>query len=211
MNDVVDDLLHTHGKRWVAAQSEPPSLEIALRKATATRDHRARTAVAMIVVAVVAVASIPLVRSLVVNPTHRLGTSQAPSSAVSSVAPPPASGALPTPRVLRVLTERAHAAAIANQDPQATAEAVRTTYIDAERIVLDGDTSSNPPGDTQVWVIQLHGDFTCAPCKGPVGADPTGAAVALVINARTYAGYGFAMTKRPHDLTSIGTPIQLPM
>jgi hypothetical protein len=216
MNDPMDDLLRAQGRRWAAEQSAaPPSLEEAVRTTTAPRDHRARTAVALTVVAVAAVSSvaaIPLVRSLGSDSSDHGGVATAPTSTASSLRSPSVTEPLPRVRVLRQLTKRARSAATANQDRHATAEAVRTTYADAERFVLDGDTSSNPPGDTQVWVIQLHGAFTCVSCSTPArGHTPTGTAVALVINARTYVGYDFTITKTPHDLTKLGAPIQLPM
>ncbi|HZC71697.1 MAG TPA: hypothetical protein VE442_13465 [Jatrophihabitans sp.] len=131
---------------------------------------------------------------------------QLPSTtSTSALTPPPDS-------VLHALTTRARSAATANQDPSATGEAVRTTYGDAERVVLGGDTSSNPPADTDVWVIQLHGSFTCADCSGPPGVRaPTGNAIVLIIDAGTFEGYDFSITKQPQDLASLGTVVQLPM
>jgi hypothetical protein len=214
MNDLMDDLLHAQGRRWAAEQSSPLSLEEAVRTATAPRDHRARSAVVLTVVAVAAVSSVaavPLIHSLGVDSADHGGAATTPTSSVS-LTTPPVTEPIPSVPVLRQLTKRARSVATSNQDRNATAEAVRTTYADAERFVLDGDTSSNPPGDTQVWVIQLHGDFTCTSCSTPTrGHTPTGTAVALIVNARTYAGYDFTISKKPHDLTRIGTPIKLPM
>jgi hypothetical protein len=214
MTDLMDDLLRAQGKRWASEQSAAPPLEDAIRAATVPREYRTRTAVALTVVAVVAVfsaAAIPIVRSLGSDPVvHGVATN--PTSTGSSPTPSPPTEPPPSVRVLRTLTKFARSAATANHDRHATAEAVRTTYADAERFVLDGDTSSNPPGDTRVWVIQLHGAFRCTSCSTPArGHTPTGKAVALVIDARSYTGYDFALTRAPHDLTRLGAPIRLPM
>jgi hypothetical protein len=214
MNDALDEMLHEHGRHWVAAQPAPPPLDDAMRRATVRRDLRIRTAVAASVVAVAAIAAIPAIRSLTGDKTDHAGGSPAVTLPVSSSAAASTSMApLPVDPVLRKLTERARSAAIANQDPTATGEAVRTTYNKAERVVLDGDTSSNPPGDTEVWVIQLHGRFTCAGCSVPAStvAAPSGSAIALVINARTFEGYDFTITKEPHNLTELGGAIPLPV
>ena len=128
---------------------------------------------------------------------------------------PPSPTATRTPparnAVLHELVARARSTATANQDPNATGEAVRTTYRDAQRVVLDGDTSTSPPPATPVWVIQLRGSFTCLECRHPPGPAPTGTAVVLIVNADTFEGYDYAVTKQPHDLASLGTVIELPL
>ncbi|MDQ1724230.1 MAG: hypothetical protein QOG52_1258, partial [Frankiaceae bacterium] len=203
--NALDEILREHGRQWTAAQPASPPLEDAIRRATVRRELRTRTAIAVSVVAVAAIAVVPAVRSLTGNMPNQVGTSpvatQPPVS--SSAAPSTSTAPLPVDPVLRKLTERARSAAIANQDPNATGEAVRTTYSKAELVVLDGDTSSNPPGETEVWVIQLHGHFTCTDCSVPAStvAAPTGTASALVLNARTFDGYDFTITKEPHNLT----------
>lgn len=212
MSDALDELLHAYGKRWAEAQPAPPPLDAAARKATAPPDHRRQVAVVAAIATIAAIAVVPAIRSLTGDTSHLPAGSLPPASASSTPAPstPPAT-TLAAP-VLRELVRRARSTATAEQDPSATGEAVRTTYRDAERVVLDGSTSSNPPGATRVWVIQLHGSFTCLDCSGPAGGPtPTGTAIALIINARTYTGYDFAITKAPHDLGKLGEVIQLPM
>ncbi len=89
---------------------------------------------------------------------------------------------------------------------------MKTSYRAAERVVLGGDISTKPGGATQVWVIQLHGNFVCDDCVGLTKAKPpNGMAVALVINARTFRGYDAAFSREPHDLSALGTVIQLDM
>lgn len=208
MNDGLDQLLHEHGHRWAASQPTP-SLEDALDHATTRKHIRTGIAISATVVAVAAIAAIPLVQALTGGTPHRVGTSGMPAASVSaSIAPsqlaPPAASVLPELAVL------ARSAATANADPKATGEAVRTTYRQAERVVLTGDTGTSPPGDTQVWVIQIHGAFTCVTCSRPPGATtPTGAAIALIINASTYQAYDVTITDKPHDLSSLGKVYRL--
>jgi hypothetical protein len=212
MSDPIDELLHAHGNRWAAAQPAPPPLDAGVRRATAQPDHRRRVAVAAAIATIAAIAAVPTIRSLTGDTNHPPAGSLPPANASSSPAPSTPSATTLAAPVLRELIRRARSTATAEQDPNATGEAVRTTYRDAERVVLDGSTSSNPPGATRVWVIQLHGSFTCLDCTGPAGGpSPTGTAIALIINARTYTGYDFAITKAPHDLGKLGEVIQLPM
>jgi hypothetical protein len=74
-----------------------------------------------------------------------------------------------------------------------------------------GATSPNPSGSTDVWVIQLHGTFICMTRSVPArGLAPQGTAVALIINASTFEGYDFTITRQPHDLSKLGAVVQLP-
>jgi len=151
-------------------------------------------AVAAAVVAVVAIAAIPIVRSFIdSNPRRR------PASTTSDP-------------VLRTLAAQARAAATADGDPNATAEAVRTTLAEADRVALDGVTSTNPPGTTPVWVIQVRGDFTCTRCSVPPRRpSPTGTAIVIVLDANTFDQYAGALAHEPQDLSTLGTIVDLPM
>jgi hypothetical protein len=216
MNELLDDELREHGRTWQAAQPPPQSFDEAMVRATAQRDHRVLLAVAAAVVVVLVAVGVPFVRSLGGNGN----SAPAPAMRSATVASPAPTSASPVHsvvqdsvgRTISELRERARVAAIGNQDPAATAEAVRTTYRQAERVAFGGDTSSSPSGDTSVWVIQLHGRFVCDECKGPVGSNsPKGTAIVLVLNARTFDGYDFGLSQKPVDLAKLGKVVQLPM
>jgi hypothetical protein len=59
--------------------------------------------------------------------------------------------------------------------------------------------------------IQLHGTFICKTRSVPArGLAPQGTAIALIINASTFEGYDFTITRQPHDLSKLGAVVQLP-
>jgi hypothetical protein len=221
MNDALDELLREHGRQWSADQPAPPLLDDALREATAPRGSRIKLAVAASVFAVAATAGIAATWTLSGGGTAPAANSVAPTPPNS---PPDATfggttpGTSPTSSpdtagepILQVLTQRARSTAIANEDPNATGEFVQTTYGRAE-LALDLGTSSSPPSDTDVFVIQLHGTFTCAVCHHPPGAStPSGSAITLVLNAQSFVGYAFGIDQQPHDLSQLGDLIQLPV
>jgi hypothetical protein len=221
MNDALDDLLREHGRQWIADQPVPPPLDDAVREATALRGSGIKLAVAASVLAVAAIAGIAATWTLSGGSATPAGNSSAPTlpnspaattfdgtTPVTSPTSPPNTAGEP---VLQGLTQRARSTAIANNDPNATGEFVQTTYGQAE-IALDIGTSSSPPSDTDVFVIQLHGTFTCAVCHHPPGAPtPTGGAITLVLNAQSFVGYAFGIDQQPHDLNQLGNVIQLPV
>jgi hypothetical protein len=211
MSDALDEMLHDHGRQWRAAQPDPLALDVALQSAKRVRrSPRTTLAIFVSVVAVSAIAAVSAAFAIHGSSSDhqpQTGTNKAmsssplPTSAPTTAADP----------VLQTLASRAHDAAVANGDPQATAEAVKTTYADAERVVLDGDSSSNPSGSTPVWVIQLRGMFTCGDCGGLASAATAkGRAVALVIDARTFDGYDSVFSAAAHDLSALGRVIALP-
>jgi hypothetical protein len=108
------------------------------------------------------------------------------------------------------LSQIARLAGVNNGDSKVTAEAVLSTYVAAERGVLDRDTSRNPVGTTPVWVVQVHGDFICNVCSRPQGAAvQTGHVITLILIAATLKNSDFSLGNRPHDLASLGTVIAL--
>jgi hypothetical protein len=211
MNDVLDRHLRDHEQQRVAAQPAPVSLD-ALRRATSRRARRPAIAAAAVVLAAAATAAIPIARSLAGygSTQHSAGAAAPTRSARSTAAP--GESAIPSELVLRTLAARAKAVARDDGDPNATGEAVRTTYADAERVILAGSTTSVHPGSTKVWVVQLHGTFTCSTCSFPArGLAPRGSAIALIIDAGTLDGWDLTVTRQPHDLARLGAVVPLAM
>jgi hypothetical protein len=213
MNDDLDRLLRSDSERWAQSQGEPPSLADAVHRATRRRDHRGVLAIAAIVAVVAAITAIPLVRSYTGDDTHAAANSSRPT-------PHPLTSTQvilgcclhAPPSVNRELIQRVRSMAVANQDPQATATAVLTTYRIAERAVLGGDHSSSPAGSTRVWVIQMHGRFTCGSCSYPAGGSaPRGRIIDLVVDAETYEEYDFTITNQASDLNRLGTVVKIPI
>lgn len=187
----IEDLVQLHAQRWTRSQPPPPPLDVAVRNAQLRRRPRIdRLAIAACVIAVLALAAIPVVR-----------TFAQPRSASRPAAP--------SPQVLAKLTQIARSASAENGGAAVTAEAVHTTYLAAERAVLNGDTGSNPAATTPVWVVQIRGDFTCYSCRGPGRATPTGHVITLIVIAATLQSSDFGLGNQPHDLTSLGNVIPL--
>jgi hypothetical protein len=212
MTDRLDETLRENGRRWAAAQTVP-QLDVAMRIAT-RRNHRTSSlAIAASVVAIALIATVPTLRYLSANNStpHVSSSMSTQGGSISPTASQPHQ-TFPARQVLRELIRRARSAATASGDPRATGDAVRTTYRDAEQVILQGSTSSNPTGKTQVWIIQLHGSFSCTDCTGLArGHTLTGTSIAVIIDARTYEGYDFVITKVPHDLASLGRIVHLPL
>jgi hypothetical protein len=188
----IDELLHQHGRRWIESQPPPPSLEAAVRHTRGASRPRIRyLAIAACVIAVLAVAAVPLARTL--GDRHDATRPAGPSG-----------------QTLAKLSQIARSSGTASGDSQVTAEAVQTTYLAAERAVLDGDTSSDPAATTPVWVVQIHGDFVCNLCTGPPGAAaPTGHVITLILVATTLKSIDFSLGNNPHDLARLGSVITL--
>jgi hypothetical protein len=115
----------------------------------------------------------------------------------------------PSDQTLAKLSQIARSSSMINGDTKVTAEAVLTTYLAAERAVLDGDTSSNPAATTPVWVVQIHGNFVCHLCTSPSGAVLTGHVITLILVAATLESSDISLRNKPHDLASLGSVITL--
>jgi hypothetical protein len=229
MSDGVDELLREHGRQWATEQPPPPPLDDALGNLSPGRSPRTTISMVAAAAAVLAVAAIPIARSITSadGPADSPGSALSPTPTVSTAVPtksPPtrpstSPAAVPTKSpgpgfdpVMAKLVQRARSTAAANGDPTVTGQAVRTTYGAAERVVLGGDTSSSPPPGTAVWVVQLRGAFTCYQCLGPAGATaPKGTAIGLIVNAKTLVGYDFTLSPKSHDLAELGQVVTLPL
>jgi hypothetical protein len=147
---------------------------------------------------------------LVLRPGDHAAVVGRPSAAVTT--PTVTATATPTPpldEVVAELTTRARGAASANDDPDATAAAVKTTFRKAE-IATDSGESGAAAANAPVWLIQILGDFTCYECKTVAPEPPiTGTVIFLIIDARTWEGYTFGLTRTPIDLSRLGAVIPL--
>jgi hypothetical protein len=213
MSDGVDELLREHGRQWATEQPPPPPLDDALGNLSPGRSPRTTISMVAAAAAVLAVAAIPIARSITSadGPADSPGSALSPTPTVSTAVPTKSPGPGFDP-VMAKLVQRARSTAAANGDPTVTGQAVRTTYGAAERVVLGGDTSSSPPPGTAVWVVQLRGAFTCYQCSGPAGATaPKGTAIGLIVNAKTLVGYDFTLSPKSHDLAELGQVVTLPL
>lgn len=206
MHDELDDELHTHARRWASRQVAPPPLTDAVRRA-AVHGHRGHVVsvatMAVAATAVVAVAGVPLARTLGTGSAGAVSDPGGPRSVLVS---------RPAQAELSELSRLAGSAADANHDPHATAEAVSSTYDEAASLVLGGDQSPTLASRTRVWVVQLDGTFTCTQCSVPPGASPpTGRHLVLIVDAGSYQLYDETVSDQVHDLSSIGTAVQLPL
>lgn len=109
------------------------------------------------------------------------------------------------------LTEHARETALAHGRGRTpiTAEAVATRASLAEQVLHE---NANPPkAEADVWVVQLHGQFVCALCSRPPGADaPAGTVIQLVIPADgAVEGSSFGLTRTPADLSQLGDVVHL--
>ncbi|MGC4154581.1 MAG: hypothetical protein QM628_16110 [Propionicimonas sp.] len=69
-----------------------------------------------------------------------------------------------------------------------TGEAVLTTWLAATEFLPSGD--SGPAGDTQVWLIQVRGSFSCDDCQPTqTGPEPSVGVLTLVLDAATFESY----------------------
>lgn len=67
-------------------------------------------------------------------------------------------------------------------------EAVLTTWLDATEFLPFGD--AGPAGDTQVWLVQLRGEFSCDDCRPTSsGPEPSASVLTLVLDAHSFERY----------------------
>jgi hypothetical protein len=110
------------------------------------------------------------------------------------------------------LTAIAARVAASDGDPQASAEAVQTTYAQAQGddALELGFSSEAPPGDSTVWVIELHGTFACEMCSRPPGAEvQRGDTIVLVVYPPKIEPRDFGIGNHFGDLTGLGEVVQL--
>ena len=192
----IDHLLQDAARRWNAWQPTPPPLAEAVTRAQTSRRRSKSTwlAIAASVIVVIAIATIPVLRSL---STDRHSTHAAASR--------------PSDSTIAKLSQIARTAAVANGDPHVTAEAVRTTYLLAEKAILGGDRSFLTPDNAPVWIIQIHGTFNCAGCSRPPGSHVVikGTIITLIEDAAAFMPHDFTIGDQAHDLTALGTVVRL--
>lgn len=111
----------------------------------------------------------------------------------------------PYPDAIR---QQAMETAKGNGDDHATAQAVRTTFVNAER-ASDSGTDNVP--DHAVWLVQLTGTFVCNSCSHPAGAKaPSGQYITVIVNAvPPYDSSVFGIGNRKVDLAKLGTVVTL--
>lgn len=69
-----------------------------------------------------------------------------------------------------------------------TAEAVLTTWRQAQEFLPS--EGGKPPGETEVWVVQLSGSFSCDDCQPTqTGPEPSVGGLILVLDAQTFDRY----------------------
>jgi hypothetical protein len=106
------------------------------------------------------------------------------------------------------LSQQANDIASANGDANSTAQAVRTTLVEAEQATNSG--SDNVP-NRPVWLIQVRGQFECHTCKLAPGAkEPTGRFITLIVDVKPpYATSVFGLGNQETDLAKLGRVVTL--
>jgi hypothetical protein len=218
MSMSVDELLRDDAERWAANFADIPPPDLTLTQIGAPRRLRG-LAVAAAIAFVASAAGVFIARSV-----SDTGGAHAPGAGGRSVVSaskgvgsepttPTASATLGGGDVsTSKLTSIARSAAISYGDIHLSAvsgAAVKTTY-GAAQSVLGGDRSYDVPAQTGVWIVEVHGSFTCADCAGlGTAPPPSGTVVDVIVNADTFYGYDSSLTSMKHDLSQFGQVIQL--
>lgn len=219
MNDL-DELLHEDGRAWRQPDVAGPDLHTALTRA---QRRRSRVASATALVALVAVAAggailisrpgnpMPAVPDPVATPSASAPTrspdpTHTPSEAGPSdpaTARPPFQGE-PT---IQDLAEVVRDTAVQMGIP-AKVEAVRTTWLQAQEFLPASGTGT--PGETEVWLVQVQGEFSCGPCTPPQEWPEPGVGVlTLVLDAQDLHRHLLDMGDVTRPLTNLGKVTKL--
>lgn len=218
MSDL-DELLRTDGDAWRAPEVPPPNLHAALKRAS---QRRARVAFAIAAVALVAVATSAILVNRPTTPVPAvpdpLATTTA-SAPTRSPEPTPTSPPGPTdPATARPpfegeptrqdLAEVVRDTAVQMGIP-AKVEAVRTTWLRAQEFLPASATGT--PGDTEVWLVQVQGEFSCGPCTPPPEEwpEPGVGVLTLVLDAHDLHRYLLEMGDVTRPLANLGKVVEL--
>lgn len=219
MSDL-DELLRTDGDAWRAPDVPPPDLHTALKRASR---RRARVAFATALVALVAVATSAILINRPATPVPAVPDPWAtPSASAPTRSPDPS----PTPSdagpsdpatarppfegepTLQDLAEVARDNAVQMGIP-AKVEAVRTTWLQAQEFLPAAGTGT--PGNTEVWLVQVQGEFSCGPCTPPPEEwpEPGVSVLTLVLDAQDLHRYLLDMGDVTRPLANLGKVIEL--
>jgi hypothetical protein len=91
----------------------------------------------------------------------------------------------------------------------AKVEAVRTTWLRAQEFLPASATGT--PGDTEVWLVQVQGEFSCGPCTPPPEEwpEPGVGVLTLVLDAHDLHRYLLEMGDVTRRLANLGKVVEL--
>ncbi|MEA5055426.1 MAG: hypothetical protein VB093_18570 [Propionicimonas sp.] len=205
MNDI-DELLQQTGDTW--RTRGVPALDLDAALARGRRRLRATTTVFAAVAVLVGAGVV-----WQVWPSGGLPAVPSPTTATLAPLQSPTPAPTRTPSASDELVQltriaRDNATSLGRGQQPVTAEAVLTTRGRAEA-ALDSQSQPSEAGQA-VWLLQLRGLFVCDSCSRPAGAEaPVGSAVQLVLDATSFEGSTFGLTREAVDLVSLGTVVAL--
>ena len=211
-DDDIDRRLRSDAVHWRSGTGVDPDLE--QPAGSGTEGHyewtvHPRTRVVAIAVSIVAVLGIVAGGAIWRHTTTRHTATQTPTVTRPVIGPDANGPARSTdpPTVFAKLRTIAQDNARENGDFAATADAVATTYDRADALT----TGRTRPGDDvkAVWLIQIHGHFTCAACMGPAAGGITGSVITLIVDRTTFATRSFGLSDRTVSLASLGSVTRL--
>ena len=216
MNDF-DELLRADGRAWRTPDVAAPDLHAALQR---DQQRRIRTVAVTALVALVAAGGALLI-SRPGTPVPAIPDPYATPSAAPTRSPgsPPTSPLGPSdPATARPpfegeptrqdLAEVVRDSAVQMGIP-AKVEAVRTTWLQAQEFLPA--SGSGLSGDTEVWLVQVQGEFSCGPCTTPPQEwpEPGVGVLTLVLDAHDLHRHLLDMGDATRPLANLGEVIEL--
>lgn len=221
MNDL-EKLLSEDGRTWQAPPAAGPDLAGALARSAARRSRLGAGATLVVLVALATggalflrggpgIPATPVPMSTPTASTRPSPTGEAtapPSAAPSEWATDPAVGRdLHEPPTKQELAEVVHDTAVQRGIP-VKVDAVRTTLDDATSLMQVKVGGWAPT--TQVWLVEVRGEFSCGPCTPTQTGPEAGVGVlTMALKATDLQQIALTMGDEAHDLSTLGTVVRL--
>lgn len=204
MNDL-DELLRTDAHDWQPPHAAVPDLDTALARHAARRS-KLSTGAALVAVVALAAGGVVLANQLApgipATPVP-VGTPSLPSAPAPSPTPSAPTGSLTG------LTDAVHEQAVRYGIP-ARAEAVSTTWLQAQEFLPVSGDAPAAGGNTEVWLVQLEGEFSCDDCQPTQpGPESSASVLTLVLVADGLDQLWFEMGDATRPLERLGAIVVL--